>query len=299
MEDPTSLVGLLTEIKDVLDRLVKAVAVYHESRAAQQKEEVEAKSKAVVRLPIEVTTYYETENREKGPSNKREKIRLGLECVAVGAAIGLAILTFCTLNTLNNQLVQMRRSNDLTKTQWEAEYRPWMGMDTIALSALKFSSQRPSLISVHLDGTMVLKNFGTYPAFSSEAEITPVIPFPTDAWTKNPLGRPPEGMFRCSDETKQAGEIVFPGRGFTSPFSSDLNWGWRGNSVEVGRLWLLVCISYRDGRAEKSHHTKIWLRSAHPINAQWIAINSTSRYMPITGFESWGEETDQDRPNPN
>lgn len=195
---------------------------------------------------------------------------------------------------LTCQLETMRVSNGQAKTQWEAEHRPWMGLESLSLTAAKFTSSRPSEIAIHLEGTMVLKNFGTYPAFAAGAEMTQVFPIPTDAWTKTPLGRPPQSMFQCSDEETfvQGGEVVFPDRGFIHPFSNDMAWGWKGQSVEVSRVWLLVCVSYYDGRQKQPHHTRIWLRSTHPLNAQSIALNANSRYMPITGFESWGQEAD-------
>jgi hypothetical protein len=61
---------------------------------------------------------------------------------------------------------------------------------------------------------------------------------------------------------------------------------------EVGRVWIVGCIVYHDAE-HQTHHTKFWLRSSHPDNSQWIVVNNGEfRYMPITGFESWGEEAD-------
>ncbi|MGC2464069.1 MAG: hypothetical protein WA517_02665 [Candidatus Acidiferrum sp.] len=189
---------------------------------------------------------------------------------------------------------EMKTTNFQNKTQWEAEHRPWMGLDGINFTAIKFSSLRPSLISLHLEGTMVLKNFGTYPSFGANAEMTPIIPIPMDKWTKDPLGKPPQIMFMCPEQTAlpQGGEVVFPSRGFVHPFFQDISWGWRGQNVEISHVWILVCISYYDGRQKEPHHTRIWLRSIHTPNAQWVVLNPASRYMPVTAFESWGEQAD-------
>lgn len=223
----------------------------------------------------------------------REKPKI-TDWLTAGLTLVVAAAAICSAWVFQGQLTEARRATELTKTQWEAEHRPWMGLDGLDLTAVNFSSLRPSLISIHLEGTMVLRNFGTYPAFNAGANITQVFPLPTDAWTKDPLGKPPKTMILCSDQEQvlPGGEVVFPSRGFTHPFFNDMTWGWKGRNVEVPRVWLLVCVSYYDGRRKESHHTWIWLRSTHPLNAQWIILNPSSRYMPITGFESWGEEAD-------
>jgi hypothetical protein len=214
------------------------------------------------------------------------------DIASVFLGIAIAGAAFYSAWIFEGQLREMHKSNSLAKMQWETEYRPWMGIDGLAVTSIKFTSRRPSLISIHLEGTMVLKNFGTYPAFSANAEITPVFPVPTEAWTKNPLGRPPKGTFMCPDQETflPGGEVVFPTREFTHAFVNDLSWGWKGRNVEVRSVWLAVCISYFDGRQKQPHHTWIWLRSVHPLKARWIILNPTTRYMPVTGFESWGEE---------
>jgi hypothetical protein len=246
----TTITRLLIELKNALNNLEQTISKYQESHSREAKEKSHTELKAVVSLPPEVTAYYISEERDRPKKDKTSDIRRWVEYVGLGVAIALAIFTFCTLRTLNGQLGAMRTSNELAKTQWEAEHRPWMGIDGLNLTSVKFSSSRPSLITLHLEGTMILKNFGSYPAFGSDAEITPVFPLPMDSWAKTPLGRPPRQMFQCSDQEPlpSGGEVVFPTRDFTHPFQNDMSWGWKGRNVEVPHVWLLVCIFYSDGR---------------------------------------------------
>lgn len=204
---------------------------------------------------------------------------------AAGAATWYACIT-------RNMWGEMKTSNYLAKTQWEAEHRPWIGLTDITLSSVRFDSKSPSSISTHLEGTMRLENFGNYPGFGANTELEQVFPLPQDQWAKSPLGKPPKVMFTCPDQEKfiQGGEVVFPSRSFLSPFQNDMNWGWKGRNVEVPHVWLLMCISYSDGRHQEPHHTWIWLRSASTPRANWILLSPTARYMPIQRFESWGEE---------
>lgn len=86
------------------------------------------------------------------------------------------------------------------------------------------------------------------------------------------------------------GEAVFPASGFSQGFSQQTSIALQQHP-EVGRVWLLGCAVYHDGD-KTVHHTWFWLRSTHPDGTGWIVKSPTFRYMPIVGFESWGEEVD-------
>jgi hypothetical protein len=114
----TPLLQLLVDIENTLDHLEKAVGEYDQSDARNGKQETKTEIKAVVRLPVEVTKYYESEERERPVTSGRDKIRMVLEIFGVAVAMVLAGLTLCTLITLKEQLTEM-----------QLDKRPWVAID--------------------------------------------------------------------------------------------------------------------------------------------------------------------------
>jgi hypothetical protein len=204
-----ALSPVLAAIKDTLDRLVKAVTEYHQSKATYREQKAETESKAIVRLPIEIPAYYEAENRERGPARRRERIRLVLEFGGVGVAIILAILTYCTLQTFDAQLSVMQqqttdaakdaistrrhareelriaqwqasaaqrsanaaaRSADASAKTFEAGYRPYVGVDTVDGPIWNFPRK---FFSVKIS----IKDFGVIPASAVSVKIESVLNF--------------------------------------------------------------------------------------------------------------------------
>jgi hypothetical protein len=105
---PTPVFRLILKIKKTFDELVKTVIKYQEANTTQRKIEIEAESKSVVRLPPEMTKYYQTENTERPRKDHREVIRMWLEGAAVAVASVLALLTLKTL-------LEVRRTTTATE----------------------------------------------------------------------------------------------------------------------------------------------------------------------------------------
>jgi hypothetical protein len=100
-EQPTSTNDLIVAVKNALDRLIETVTAYQEANSGQREKEFNAESKTVVRLPVEITKYYESEERERPKTDSRDNIRMYLEIAGVGAAVVLAILTLLTLREVH------------------------------------------------------------------------------------------------------------------------------------------------------------------------------------------------------
>lgn len=111
MEDrSTPLFRLLGDIKGKLDELVNATSEYQRAEAAQREVDAKSESERVVRLPIEITSHYEAEERERGERNRRDRIKLYLDIAGAGTAIVLVIVTGITLWVFAKQLTQMRKA---------------------------------------------------------------------------------------------------------------------------------------------------------------------------------------------
>jgi hypothetical protein len=104
-ERPTPVFRLILKIKKSFDQLVKTVTKYQEADRAQRQIELDAESRRVVRLPVEITKYYETEERERPIRNRRETGRKWLERIGVAAAIALAFLTWRTLREVRKTTI--------------------------------------------------------------------------------------------------------------------------------------------------------------------------------------------------
>jgi hypothetical protein len=104
-ERPAPVFRLILKIKKTFDEFVKTVTKYQESNTTQRQIKLDAESRRVVRLPVEITKYYETEEQERPIRNRRETGRMWLERVGVGAAIVLAILTWRTLREIHKTTV--------------------------------------------------------------------------------------------------------------------------------------------------------------------------------------------------
>jgi len=156
MEDrATPLLRLLGDIKQTLDHLAKAIAEYQQANQSKEQEKVNAELKTVVRLPIQVTEYYASEERERTPKNRRDTIRFRLEIIGVLVAVGLVILTICTLRTLNGQLSEMRRQTRQSLESFRIDERA-----SIEIESMKFKYALPFPPAIAVGYEVTAKNFG-------------------------------------------------------------------------------------------------------------------------------------------
>lgn len=195
MDEPfASLLRQLSEIKNTLNELVKTITEYQKSDAQQRKEEVEAQSETVVRLPEQITKFYESEERERTVENCREVVRMGLEAAAVAAAFVLAILTFCSLRALNGQLRQMQMETKIQRETGINAERAWIGLDNpITISGITVKGD-----TVAIKGYYSIKNFGHGPA----VKVIQSSDFVGDPSNLNITAN--EAQFRCDSSVKFA-----------------------------------------------------------------------------------------------
>ncbi len=154
-EHPEPLLRLLGEIKNALDHLKEAIRSYKQSDSREKKQETETELKAVVRLPIEITSYYESEQRDRPVKSRHDLIRMGLEIAGVIVGIALAGLTLWTLIILHGQLTEMRRQTHQSLETFRIDERASIGIESMKL---KYAAPSPPAAAVGYEVTA--KNFG-------------------------------------------------------------------------------------------------------------------------------------------
>lgn len=130
-ERRTPIFRLLSEIKEALNELARAVTKGNKTAERPDKPKNHTELHAEVGLPIEICTYYKAEEAERPKTNKRENIRVGLEIAGVSAAALVAFLTFGTLLAINGQLKEMRRQTRQSLESFRIEERAWIEIKPI------------------------------------------------------------------------------------------------------------------------------------------------------------------------
>ena len=239
-------------------------------------------------LPKAVEEYYQSHKDER-PRGKWGWIKFLMEA---GGLIALVVYVIVTSQTLKETKKQAAASQGQLNLMRFGQ-RPWLGVfGQVVINRPPHFQVIADSVGLEMEGRYVVKNFGTSPAFDENSSISFQLPMADTAIT-----RPPAYRIPCFDyDTRQRkGEVIFPGSGVNQGFTQLVGTTTTipGKRItEVSHIWLLGCISYNDAES-KIHHTKFWLRSVFPPNASWITIdNGVFRYMPILGFESWGEEAD-------
>jgi hypothetical protein len=296
---PTPLLQLLGEIKRVLDRLVKGISEYQEAQETQKEKERHAELKTVVRLPPEITSYYEREQRDYPVRNSHETVRRRVEYVAVGAAIVLAILTLCTLYTLNGQLRQARRANDDLEKQFSEQQRPWVDTGEIEVKNPIFLvyPTNPIQARTQIDFTIdvPIKNVGSSPALHVEMGLVGTMTEQIAAPQTGPQTMETMMGSACGQADKianAAGQVLFPNSP-TTPLEWPVNMMVPFIQVnEVHRVWVAVCLAYSGTTPDqKPHHTKVWL-ACWPTNGQPTEIRRTTQPVKIIYYSlpiaRWG-----------
>lgn len=284
-----SLLNALRDINTSQRDLGNAIRANTEAyKASQNPHQGSPGATSPFQLPEAIGSYYQAEQDER-PSNRKwkigERVFVGL---TFGVAVAGAIFTYCTLK-------QVTRQADAAQRQLEAmqySQRPWLGPDgQISLTdGPKFRVISPISISTAVEGIVTIKNFGSSPAFFADASVTPY----AVVNSLSTITPPPRDVVLCPLGSAQnhSGEVVFPGNSIRAAFSAEAPRIMSVPITEVPRVWLIGCISYRIGSDKFVHHTRFWLRSIHPLNPPWIQLSSGFRYLPVTGFELWGEESD-------
>jgi hypothetical protein len=300
MQEPYSpMLRLLADIKNALNRLVETIAEHEQSDSRETEQETETELQALVRLPEEVTEYYRSEQRDRPVKNRHETIRMVLESAAVIAAVGLAILTLCTLVTLNGQSTQMQHQTCIQQQAAINAERAWVGLaqtpqvDTGSLNQKRFTA----------DIGLSLKNFGHGPAFN----VFAVGRFATHGHVQEAItsmcnaifpfvGLKPTVPVTSSESIQgtQWGQILFPDQ---PPFATSTSWGGESSEIIGQEVFIVGCIVYKD-QFGSPHWTK-FSYSTGPFTTQVVRDASSFRHLYVSSGNNYTDDAEKKPSCPN
>jgi hypothetical protein len=173
--------------------------------------------------------------------------------------------------TAYHQLTEMRIANEIAKTQWHAEHRPWIGISgvgglpnqmkfTVFTDIDKFTrpgSTARALTGVDMNVAVRAKNYGISPAFKVNSRAEVVM---TEDTGIDPPPFEMKSTCSLSDQPMEIeGNVVFPNTDSVS--NSDEQKNQLIALSKLQRVWILGCISYREISGGTPHHTKFWIFS--------------------------------------
>ena len=256
---------ILRALVDSLRAIQQDVHGINEQQRANSNEEQppsEVNINSEIRLPPPINNYYESENAEGPKDRRRDRIRLALECLALGAAILAGIFTFRTLGQVQRQANAAEKQVGIMREQLETADRPWLAVDVSIASPLTYTPQDGVRITLNI----VTKNVGKSPAQNISMEPKLVSAgMGTDVRAKqNELC---ENI--AKGETGFPGSIVFPGFDNGQQFGIGLSkddidvfWGKDrlarfGNVIDPIPIAVIGCVDYTfasSGENPPAHH---------------------------------------------
>jgi hypothetical protein len=279
----------LAAIHKAIKEHAEAVEKYQQSEVSQRQQQAEAEVKTVVRLPIEVSEYYRSEQRDRPISTRRDTVRLILEIVGVVLALAIAVLTLCSLFIFNGQLRQMQQANEASEVEsriarrharqelrvaqqqakaaqdsakaiegqtFQSE-RPWVAVSIAPASDFQYDEVRGGFLTLKFTLTNVGHSLAKY----------------TSVWTDLPMNEKwPESMKRiCAipkakvNAKSDYGYLLFPGQSVsvTMPAAArveDIKHALVTTPFQGGGVVsvdVVVCVDYESVVDSSHHQTRI------------------------------------------
>jgi hypothetical protein len=230
------IIGILSSIRDN----IQSINNQRRSETKNDDPPRHANAQVEIQLPPAVTEHYESEKRDAPKYIRRDRIRLLVEFLTLGAAIGAGVFAYRSFGEVKKQA---NAATDQVKIMRSAQ-SPWLGLsEQIRLETTSFRFFNPERVNVNLVGSGVIKNFGTSPAFNVNGMVIVNVPPPTDTVT-----RPDKKWMTCPEglTIQHRGEIVFPGSGYVQGFNHQTSVAIVQHP-EIGRIWLLGCVVYHTG----------------------------------------------------
>lgn len=185
---------LAEDIRAELRLISEQLKAIHEDSKANKGSNQPQPQKVIVSelsLPVAITEQYSP--KEQRSKKRWRYIKFFLEFAALLAGGSLAIFTFRTLREIRRQSAAAQGQLAVMQTG----QRPWLGLlGTVNKSSgptVRFFN--PTSVNYELEGTFIVHNFGTSPAFDENSEVRVDIP------TVDTVTRPTGGMLRmvCPD----------------------------------------------------------------------------------------------------
>ncbi|HTB93086.1 MAG TPA: hypothetical protein VK728_09670 [Candidatus Sulfotelmatobacter sp.] len=112
----------LSEIQKAIKEHTEAAKKNQQANARERQQQAQSEAKTVVRLPVEVTEYYRSEQSDRPIQNRRDGIRLWLEIIGVIVGLAIAAFTLGSLFIFDGQLKEMKRQTEISE-------RPWLSIE--------------------------------------------------------------------------------------------------------------------------------------------------------------------------
>jgi len=250
---------LLRSLVDSLRSIQREIrAIYDQSNAKSHQEQPPAPIdiRSEIQLPPAVAEYYATEHRDHPENTWRDRIRLGLEALALAAAIWAAAFTFRTLDQVRRQADAAQNQVGIMQKQFEAADRPWISVDTGLASPLTYDTK-----GVHVNFNFVAENVGKSPAQNVmvSAELDSGIMGTDERSAQKKL------CDAAAKSTVNPRYVVFPGRKFVQEIAftksiEELNSFWSKFELSQGPidlipLILVGCADYNWDTSSRHHQT--------------------------------------------
>ena len=198
---------LLRRLLRTLERLE-----HQQIEAVSEKEQAQGKThdtqQIEIRLPPEVTSYYESEQHERPTKNKLETgIRL-IQFAGFIAAAVLAVLTYRTLQEIRRQADTAQRQVEIMQRQLEATDRPWVKVASVSpIRDLEFHqlivSSKTKTIDIFIGMRLVAENVGKSVALNAVVSARMLL-------SSNAISEPLVQASACSGRTDNASDDLPP-----------------------------------------------------------------------------------------
>jgi len=204
----------------------------------------------------------------------------------VGTFLGVVVYSIITYH-------MWREMQSQTSVQQEAQ-RPWLGITSdLELAGEPFVSSNRKSVDLVVNIAYTIQNSGHTVALNEGSEMLIVnADNAPDAEADRQMG---SLCKRAKQRHDNGGPSFLPGQQLLR--HRNVGGQFFDKPSTLGPVWLLVCTVYSDDTT-KIYYFKSWYKSA---NGDWRVIppnnpsqyySTSLRYSPITGFETWKQESD-------
>jgi hypothetical protein len=113
----SEFLDLLERLRKSIQGLIQSIAIREKAAEREREIEIQRVREVAVRLPVEVSEYYKSEQDDRPVKDLRERVKLRVEIAGFIIACALVVLTFITAVVFYLQLRESRRQTAIFKQQ--------------------------------------------------------------------------------------------------------------------------------------------------------------------------------------
>jgi hypothetical protein len=149
---------------DILRSIQKSIHSVDEKYSADYSEQQPPSHRNLevsVSVPPAIADHYVAENTDRPQKNTRDKIRLWVECIGLGAVITGGIFAYRTFCEVQRQAKAAFAQVDIMQKQLDASARPWVALEGT------FTINDIQVVGLAGSATFATKNYGGTPAINA------------------------------------------------------------------------------------------------------------------------------------